>query len=81
MEIDNDAVKVFRTYLQEVWPKADVTDEMIREQIEMMLIVSVFNETQRYDLPKSLGALYDYYGVDMDESTEEDEDSEESNET
>lgn len=80
MEIDNDAVKVFHTYLQEVWPNADVTDEMVREQIGMMLIISVFNETQKYNLPKSTGALYDYYGVDMEDPIMEDEDEEEERE-
>lgn len=80
MEMDNDAVKVFRTYLQEVWPNVEVTDDMVREQIEMMIILSVFNETQKYNLPKSTGALYDYYGVEMDDPIMEDEDEEEERE-
>ena len=80
MEIDADVVKVFHTYLQEVWPYAEVTDEMVREQIELILIISVFNETQKYDLPKSLGALYAYYGVEMDDPIMEEDNAQEERE-
>lgn len=78
MEINDDAVKVFRTYLEEVWPYAEVTDDMVREQIELLLVISVYNETEKYNLPTSLEALYAYYGIDTDEPTmEEEEDAQE----
>lgn len=77
MEIDADVVKVFRTYLEEVWPKAAVTDEMVRENIEMILMCSIVTELDKYPLPRTTGAVYDYYGIDIDDPTMEDEDAQE----
>ena len=60
MEIDDRICKVFKTCLEEQWPVDEVTDEMVQQQIEMVLVVAVMHDLDSKDLPKTSEAMAEY---------------------
>lgn len=60
MEIDDRICKVFKTCLEEQWTVDEVTDEMVQQQIEMVLVVAVMHDLDAKDLPKTSEAMAEY---------------------
>lgn len=60
MEIDNRICEVVRTCLKEEWKVDEVTDDMVKQQIEMALMVTVMHDTDLFELPKTSNALGSY---------------------
>lgn len=73
MEIDDKVANVVRTCLEEIWTVDKVTDEMVKAQIEMTLMIAVLYDLDTHDCPRTIEAMTKYYedkGITLDEDEE-----------
>lgn len=80
MEIDTSVVELVRTCLKEVWGVEEVTNDKVKEMIEMTLSVAVLHDMDCFDLPKTTEALKQYLkekGIPIDNEEPETTASEE----
>lgn len=77
MEIDDRICSIVKTCLKEQWPVDEVTDEMVKTQIEMILLAAVMHDMDDKHLPDTENAVAEYLGVEYDEVEQpiDDEDS------
>lgn len=60
MEIDPRVCEIFRHLLSQLWPGVEVTDEVLKWNIEMNLVAGMLLELDRHDLPEVEAELGDY---------------------
>lgn len=78
MEIDNEIIELMRTCLKEEWGANEVSDEQVKMMVEMTLVVAVFHDIDRYDLPVTTEAMAKYLmgkGIPLEDDEFEEGDS------